>query len=106
MEKGGFQNITKFLKDLVTDSRLNVGPEGTNIALILFSTKRRTKVKLEMGQIQDAQQLGDYMTSLQWKEVNGSQTRTEKALNLAKKVSLHFRLFMNVWCNRMEWVLM
>ena len=38
-------NVKKFLKNLVTDSRLNVGPDGTEIGLILFSSRERTMVK-------------------------------------------------------------
>ena len=85
-------NVKEFLKNLVTDSRLNVGQDGTQIGLILFSSEEKTLVKLRMGQIKDAQQLGNYMKNLQWKQVSGDRTRTELALDLAKQVSLHFRL--------------
>ena len=92
--KDHFNNSVKyFLKNLVTDSRLNVGPDGTQIGLILFSSKEKAMVKLTMGQIKDAQELRNYMNSLQWERVKGDHTRTEVALNLAKGVSLHYRFF-------------
>ena len=79
-------NVKKFLKNLVTDSRLNVGPDGTQIGLILFSSVVKTVIKLRIGQIQDAQQLGNYMKSLQWSQVSGGHTRTDKGLDLAKGI--------------------
>ena len=103
--KDAFDQVKKSLKKLVMDSRLNVGPDGTEVGLILFSSKDKTEIKLRVGQIEDAQELKKYISNLQWNDVMGRQTRTEMALNLSKEVSLHFRLFTNVWCNRMEWVL-
>ena len=86
--KFNFGIMKKFLKKFVTDSRLNVGQDGTQVGLILFSSKEKTLVKLRMGQIQDAQRLGNYMNSLHWHDVRGGHTRTELALKLAKQVSL------------------
>ena len=77
-------NVKPFLINLVKDSLLNVGPDGTHIGLILFSSKKKTEIKLRVGQIEDAQQLANYIDSLQWKAVSGDRTRTEEALDLAK----------------------
>lgn len=79
-------NVKPFLQNLVTDSRLNVGPKGTQIGLILFASKGRTKVKLNIGQMTDAQELGQYMINLKWNEVSGDRTRTELALEKAKRI--------------------
>ena len=105
IKQAAFDNMTEFLKNFVTDSRLNVGPEGTNIGLILFSELAKTEVNLKIGEITDAQQLGNYISNLNWEDVMGRQTRTEKALHLTKGVSVLFQLFVTVWCNRMECVL-
>jgi hypothetical protein len=88
--KGDFKdNVKPFLKNLVTDSRLNVGPKGTQIGLIMFANKGRTKVKLNIGQMTDAQELGQYMINLKWSEVSGDRTRTELALEKAKRVRIY-----------------
>ena len=71
-------NLKKFLKNLVTDSRLNVGPGGTEIGLTLFSSRKRTMVKLRIGQITDSQQLWNYIDCLQWMQVSGGYTRTDR----------------------------
>ncbi len=97
--KNDFEKVKKFLINLVTDSRLNVGPAGTQVGLILFSSERRTRVKLQFGDKKDAQDLRRYINGLQWEKVKGDRTRTEKALKLAKGVRIHIGLFIAYSCS-------
>ncbi|CAB3991507.1 Hypothetical predicted protein [Paramuricea clavata] len=79
-------NVKPFLKNLVTASSLNVGPDGTQIGLMLFASKDKTGVKLNIGQKKDARELGKYMTNLNWNTVKGDRTRTELALEKALQI--------------------
>ena len=78
--------IKPFLKNLVKDPQLNVGPEGTHVGLILFSSEQKTRSKLRIGEIEDADQLAGYMNNLRYTKISGDRTRTELALDLAKQV--------------------
>ena len=80
-----------FLKNLVTDSALDVSRDGTQIALILFSSADRTKVELKFGDIYDADNLRTFMANLQWDSIKGNFTRTDiaflEANNKVQKVT-------------------
>ena len=54
------KNVKPFLKKLLKNPQLNVGPHGTHVGLILFSSKDKTKIKLDIGEIKDADDLAPY----------------------------------------------
>ena len=76
-----------------------MGPAGTEVGLILFSSEPRTEVKLRFGDKKDAQDLRRYINGLQWEKVKGDRTRTDKALKLAKGVRIHIGLFIAYSCS-------
>ena len=63
---------------------LNVGPEGTNVGLILFSSADKTMIKLGVKDITDPYELAQYMGNLNYRSISGDRTQTELALELAK----------------------
>lgn len=79
-------DVKPFLKRLVTDPILNVGKDGTQVSLIIFSHEDRTKILLKFGDIYDAEELGAYMEGLKWKDVSGGHTRTDLGLKFANEV--------------------
>ena len=79
-------NVKSFLENLVKNLRLNVGSDGTHVGLILFSSAEKTNIKLRIGEIKAARQLGEYLDSLKYPSISGDHTRTELALRLAKSV--------------------
>ena len=88
------RNVKPFLENLVKNPRLNVGPDGTHVGLILFSSAEKTSINLRIGEIKDAHQLGLYLDSLKYHSISGTHTRTELALGLAKSVrTCTFKLF-------------
>ena len=94
--KGDFEaNVQPFLKNLVKDPQLNVGPDGTHVGLILFSSEQKTRSELRIGEIEDANQLAEYIDKLKYRDISGDRTRTELALGLAKQVRA---LQLNVSC--------
>ncbi len=76
-----------------------MGPAGTQVGLILFSSAPKTVVKLQFGDKEDAQDLRRYINGLRWNVVSGDRTRTEMALNLAKEVRIHIGLFIAYSCS-------
>lgn len=78
--------VKPFLERLVLDPLLNVAKDGTQIGLILFSAASKTKIKLNLGQIYDANQLAQHIKSLRWNDVSGDRTRTDLALLYANEV--------------------
>ena len=83
-------NVKPFLENLIKNPQLNVGPDGTHVGLILFSSELKTRIALRFGQIKDANQLAGYMANLNYNSISGDRTRTELALNYAKSVRTHF----------------
>ena len=79
-------NVIPFLRNLVTDPLLNVWESGTHVGLILFSSEERTKTKLDLGKIKDANKLEQYIDNLKWEDVSGRYTRTDLGLKLANEV--------------------
>ncbi len=87
--KSSFNDKVKpFLKGLISSPQLNVGPDGTQIGIITFSTQVQTKVLVELGALKTAAELNDYIDTLTWDEVNGDGTRTGMAFKLAAEVRL------------------
>ena len=83
-------NVKPFLEKLIINPQLNVGPDGTHVGLILFSSKEQTRIDLKLGQIKDANQLAEYMGDLNYDYISGDRTRTELALQEAKSVRTYF----------------
>ena len=79
-------SVKPFLENLVMSPKLNVGEDGTHVGLILFSSEKKTRIKLRIGQIMGADELADYLDRLRYDSISGGKTRTELALNLAKSV--------------------
>ena len=65
---------------------MNVGPDGTHIALIIFSKPEKTETILELGAEQNADELEKIIDGLNWGKIQGGHTRTDLGLDLAKKV--------------------
>lgn len=77
------KNVKPFLEQLVTDQVLNVGRDDTQMAMMIFSQKQRTKILLNFGDMYDKNDLTKYISNLKWKEVSGDRTRTDLALKIA-----------------------
>ncbi|XP_028404374.1 uncharacterized protein LOC114527012 [Dendronephthya gigantea] len=75
--------VRPFLKELIASPQLNVGPGGTHIGIITFSTQKQTKVLLEMGEKQTKEELESFLDSLQYNQISGDGTRTGMALKMA-----------------------
>jgi hypothetical protein len=80
--------VRPFLKNLISSPQLNVGPEGTHIGILTFSTQARTRVLLELGELQSPVALNSYLDSLEYNQISGDGTRTGMALKLADEVRL------------------
>ena len=85
-----YANVMPFLENLIINPQLNVGPHGTHVGLIFFSSEAKTRIALRLGQINDSNQLAGYMGNLNYDNISGDRTRTELALNYAKSVRTHF----------------
>ncbi len=77
------RDMKPFLKMLVKDKQLDVARDGTQIALIIFSQKDKTKVMLPFGRIYDADKLAKFMGDLKWDDIKGNFTRTDIAFETA-----------------------
>ena len=87
--KASFKNQVKpFLKSLINSPQLNVGPEGTHIGILTFSTQAQTKVLLELGEVQSPVALNNYLDSLKYDQISGDGTRTGMALKIVDEVRL------------------
>ena len=87
--RGSFQDkVRPFLKKLINSPQLNVGPEGTHIGILTFSTQAQTKVLLELGELQSPVALNNYLDSLEYDQISGDGTRTGMALKIADEVRL------------------
>ena len=68
---------------LVTDKDLHVSRNGTQIALMIFSEEKKTKVLLDFGKIYDADKLAQFIEKLKWDDIKGGFTRTDVAFRMA-----------------------
>ena len=85
--RASFQDkVRPFLKNLINSPQVNVGPEGTHIGILTFSTQARTRVLLELGELQSPAALNDYLDSLKYDQISGDGTRTGMALKIADEV--------------------
>ncbi|XP_028413280.1 uncharacterized protein LOC114535182 isoform X2 [Dendronephthya gigantea] len=89
------QEVKPFLRDFVSDKTLNVGPDGAEIALLLFSKwadpksrnyrkkDDRTKLVIPFSEKITAESFERYINNTNWVDVEGGHTRTDKALQIA-----------------------
>mgnify|MGYP002804300846 CR=1 FL=1 len=78
-------DMKPFLKLLVKDRELRVSVNGTQIALMIFSEKEKTEVKLGFRVTYDAEGLAKFIDDLKWDDVKGGFTRTDYAFELANE---------------------
>ena len=78
--------VRPFLKNLIKSPQLNVGPDGTHIGILTFSTQVQTRVLLEMGQKKTQDELTTFLDSLNYDNVSGDGTRTGMALKMIDEV--------------------
>ena len=78
--------VRPFFKDLIAVRQLNVGPNGTHIGIITFSTQNQTRLLLDMGELQTQEQLQNYLDSLDYHQISGDGRRTGMALRMADEV--------------------
>ena len=69
--------------DFVRHPYLNVNKHGTRIAIILFSSREKTRLVLKFNKEYDAEKIAKKIGNLKWDNVVGYSTRTEKALKIA-----------------------
>ena len=82
-----FKNkVRPFLKKLINNSRLSVGPDCTHIGIITFSTQAKTKVLLKMGEITSLDELITYLNGLNYDDLKGDGTRTGMVLRMVDMV--------------------
>ena len=82
-----FKNkVRPFLKKLINNSRLSVGPDCTHIGIITFSTQAKTKVLLKMGEKKSRDELITYLNGLKYEDISGDGTRTGMALKIVDEV--------------------
>lgn len=91
--KGNFNNNVKpFLKKLVNNPDLNVSPEGTHVAFIVFSSKKKTRLMRDFNQGYNKSSLDSFIgDGLIYDEIKDSRTRTDVALHKASEVCIRCR---------------
>lgn len=74
---------------------MNVGPDGTQVSLLLFSKyakpgdpyykkeNDKTKLVIPFRLHYDAEMFERYVNTTEWEDVEGGHTRTDKALEIA-----------------------
>ena len=80
--------VRPFLKNLINSPQLNVCPDGTHIGILTFSTQARTRVLLELGELQSPVTLNDYLDSLKYDDMVGDSSRSGMALKMIDEVRL------------------
>ena len=79
--------VKPFLIDLVNSPKLNVAPDGTRLALIIFSNAKNTRKMFDFGKLNTIKDYEDFFVKLNYKKVSGDYTFTGTGLVLANKVS-------------------
>ena len=78
--------VKPFLINLVKSPKLNVGPQGTHLALIIFSNEDNTRLLFDFGDKTTTKALEDYIRDeLVWNKVKGDFTMTGSALKIASE---------------------
>ena len=76
--------IKPFLYRLFANNTLDVSPNGSNIAIMVFSTKNKTKLLVSFDNGLHQKSLIERVQRLDYTEWAGRETRTDLALQLAK----------------------
>ncbi|XP_046864510.1 uncharacterized protein LOC124458761 isoform X3 [Xenia sp. Carnegie-2017] len=79
------KNVKKFLKNLVSSPKLNVGRDGTQIAIVIFSNKRNTRVVLPFSGRTKAEYKKFIDKKLSWRAVSGGRTMTGTGAGIVDK---------------------
>ncbi|CAB4045370.1 Hypothetical predicted protein, partial [Paramuricea clavata] len=82
-EKAFQDEVRPFMKNLINSTNLNVGPNGTHIGILSFSTQANTRVLLELGEKKTRDELLYYLDCLKYNRISGNGTRTGMALKIA-----------------------
>ena len=77
-----------FLKELINEPRLNIGPYGTHLAIMVFSSQQKTKILVPFNTKYGANDLTREIDDLKWDILKGGHTRTDLALRLANQVKI------------------
>ena len=80
------QKIKPFLFRLITDTTLSVSPNGSNLAVMVFSTARQTRLLVTMNEGSDQNLLNKEINNIDYQYESGGETRTDIALKLANQV--------------------
>ncbi len=76
-------DVVPFLKSLINSPKLNVGPDGTRLALVTFNDEDNTKLRFSFG-ANTTQKYLDYVDNdLIWSKVVGYRTLTGTAMKIA-----------------------
>ena len=87
MGLSSFQDkVRPFLKALISSPQLNVGPDGTHIGIITFSTQVQTKVLMDIKDGTSADAINQFLDGLNYDDISGDGTRTGMALKMASEV--------------------
>ncbi|XP_046839250.1 uncharacterized protein LOC124433514 [Xenia sp. Carnegie-2017] len=79
------KNVKKFLKNLVSSPKLNVGRDGTQLAIVIFSNKRNTRVVLPFSGRTKAEYKKFINNNLSWRAVSGGRTMTGTGAGIVDK---------------------
>ena len=82
--------IKPFLYRLFADNTLDVSPNGSNFAIMVFSTKNKTKLLVSFEKDVYQKSLIEIVQRLDYTEWAGGETRTDLALQMANQVCTRF----------------
>ena len=82
--------IKPFLYRLFDDNTLDVSPNGSNFAIMVFSAKNKTKLLVSFDNGVYQKSLIEAVQRLDYTEWAGRETRTDLALQLANQVRTKF----------------
>ena len=82
--------IKPFLYRLFADNTLDVSPNGSNFAIMAFSTPNKTKLLVSFDNGVHQKSLIETVQRLNYRRWYGPQTRTDLALQLANQVCTRF----------------
>ena len=88
--------VVPFLKQLIKNPQLNVGKDGTHLGFVTFSTEVKTRMLLDVGQIQDPDKLANWVDGLDYmKDLLGDGTRTGLGFKITSGVKIAHNNFIN-----------
>ena len=90
-----FNNKVKpFLKELAENEDLAVGPQGTHIAIVGFSSKEKTMKLLDFTY---GESYSNAVDGMEWNIVQGNQTKTSLGFKKAGEVHMFFPLYIYMY---------